>query len=457
MISQIRGRDIARGAMSMGAPVASVALLCAMAFAALSEARADDAGPVLCPSWIAQPPSSDQPAAEAPKSWLSATTFAGHVDAGIMGNPDGPKNGVNFGRLFDDRANEPVLNQLWGCAIRPVGAKPADWDFGFGLQLVYGADARFLHMFNLFDHSINATNQFAIFEGYGSVHVPGIAEGGTDAKIGILQSPLGYESTDATQNQFYSHSYISNFGVTSQNTGFLSITHLTSTVDLYFGLDTGANQWLGSAGGGLNNSTWLHGQAGFALNNLADGKVNLTALTHIGPENPKRVFGSSADSALRYFNDAFGTWRVTDKLLLATELNYIHDDLLRASAYGGAQYLVYTIDDHWSAGIRGEVYRDNNGAFVASFRKPFDFINSARGLPTSPGGVVGGGRTTYGALTLGVNFRPDMPDMLKAFKGLVIRPEVRFDDALNGTKPFVDSKQGHQVTIGADVVVPFSM
>ena len=237
-----------------------------------------------------------------------------------------------------------------------------------------------------------------------------------------------------------------------QHTGFLTTTHVRSLVDIYAGLDTGVNAWLGRSGGGRNNETWPHGQTGLGLN-LLDGNLTVVGLTHIGPENPRRVFGSAADSDLRYINDAVVTWKANDKLTLTTDLNYLHDDGLRATGYGGAQYVSYALDDHWTLIGRGEVWRDNNGAFVASFKQPFDFINSERGLVTSQGGVVSGGRTTYGELTLGVNFKPEVP---KAIEGFVIRPELRWDEALNGTRPFNDSKSSHQVTIAADFILPFS-
>ena len=35
----------------------------------------------------------------------------GWIESGVTFNPDDPNDRQNFGRLFDDRANEPVLNQ----------------------------------------------------------------------------------------------------------------------------------------------------------------------------------------------------------------------------------------------------------------------------------------------------------------------------------------------------------
>jgi len=65
---------------------------------------------------------------------------------------------------------------------------------------------------------------------------------------------------------------------------------------------------------------------------------------------------------------------------------------------------------------------------------------------------VGGGKTTYGELTLGLNLKPPVP---KAFDGFVIRPEIRYDQSLNGTHPFNDAKMDHQLTLAADFVLPF--
>ncbi|MFI5020234.1 MAG: outer membrane beta-barrel protein [Alphaproteobacteria bacterium] len=398
------------------------------------------------------PATAPAQAAPAPASWGDTVKLYGHLEAGITGNPDSPGDNRNFGRLFDDHSNLPVVNQLWGVLERPLDPKATGWDFGFRIDAAFGTDARFLHVYDQFDHSINSSYQIALVEAYAIVHAPGLGEGGTDVKIGQFASPMSAETIDATGNSFYSHSYIFNFGVPFQHTGFLATTHVNSVVDLYFGLDTGVNAWLGGSGGGLNNDTVVHGQAGLGLN-LLDGNLTIVGLTHIGPEDPKRVFGTIADSELRYLNDVVLTWKANDKLTFTTDLNYIHDDLLKASGYGGAQYLAYIIDDIFTFVARGEIWRDNNGVFVASFAKPFDFINSERGLPTSPGGVVGGGRTTYGALTLGVNIKPPVP---KAIEGFVIRPELRFDDALNGTKPFVTGTQGHQVTLAADFILPFS-
>lgn len=43
-------------------------------------------------------------------SWWDTVTITGHVQAGITFN-EGPSGGTNFGHLFTDKANSPLMNQ----------------------------------------------------------------------------------------------------------------------------------------------------------------------------------------------------------------------------------------------------------------------------------------------------------------------------------------------------------
>lgn len=49
--------------------------------------------------------------------------FSDHLEAGITGNPDDPSNDLNFGHLFTNRANTPLLNQLFLTMERPIDSK----------------------------------------------------------------------------------------------------------------------------------------------------------------------------------------------------------------------------------------------------------------------------------------------------------------------------------------------
>src|SRR6266513_6063032 len=71
--------------------------------------------------------------------------ISGWVDSGITFNPDSPQDNQNFGRLFDGRANEPLLNQLVINFERALAPQPGEFDWGFKLQFMYGSDARTIH------------------------------------------------------------------------------------------------------------------------------------------------------------------------------------------------------------------------------------------------------------------------------------------------------------------------
>lgn len=385
-----------------------------------------------------------------PRFW-DTFKLTGYVNAGITGNVDDPADRrITFGRLFDDRSNHPLLNQLGIVAERAPDPKATTFDYGFKLHAFYGSDARFTHFFGMLDRDIKDTNQVDIVEANLQAHLPFLTEGGIDVKAGQFTSPLGAETIDPRTNYFYSHSYIFNFGVPFKHTGVLTTTHLPGDVDLYLGIDSGNFTTLGSG----DNNDEPAGNVGFGLSFL-DGNLTVLALSHIGPENPTSTLGRRANSKMRYFNDVLITGKVNDNLTLITDLNFIRDDFFKADGYGGAQYAVYKLSETLSFAARGEVWRDQDNFYVAQFVGNRDFVNAARGLGTLDPRTVTGGRTTYGALTFGLNYKPDW--FGPRFEGFVIRPEMRYDYSLNDTKPFDSGTARGQFTVGADVVVPFSI
>jgi len=301
---------------------------------------------------------------------------------------------------------------------------------------------------------INSRYQFAIIEAAGLAHLPVLTDGGIDVTVGQYPSPIGSEVINPGGNPLYSHSYIYNVGVPFQHTGIQTTTHISPIVDFYLGLDTGNLSWFGEKG--ENNDSLAHVLGGLGFN-LFDGNLTILALTHIGPENPDIPQGAfpNVNGTNRYYNDIVITWKYNEKLTLTTELNYIKDDIVipgvadHPDAYGIAQYAAYTLNDMFTLQARGEVWRDNQGFFAAAFPANFDFTNFGRGLPNT---AFNGGKATYEEITLGVNITP--PGIPEMFKGLKIRTEVRYDHA-EDAKPFNSLTSDHQVTIAADIFIPF--
>ena len=391
-------------------------------------------------------PPADPPAADAPPAaWADTLKIHGSAELGFTINPDGPGNGLNYGQLFTDKANEVLLNQVLLTAERPLDPKAEGNDYGFKLQGMIGTDARYTHFLGELDRTIHDRTQVDIVEANFLTHFAVLTEGGIDTKFGQYSTPLGAEVIDATVNTFYSHSYIFNFGLPLKHTGGYATVHVSDMLDIYAGGDTGVNT---SIFHGDNNGVPAF-LGGFGLNGLMDGKLTVLALTHIGAENPSNSVGFNADAKKRWIGDIVLTYKPDDTLTFTTELNYIKDDGFHAQAYGIAQYAAYTINDNLSVAARAEVYRDANGFFVAAFPNPLDFVNLEKGEPAQ---VLGAGKTTYGELTLGLTYKPDVPD---AITGAMIRPELRFDRALDGGRPFNNFTDKSQVTMAFDIVVPF--
>ena len=196
-----------------------------------------------------------------------------------------------------------------------------------------------------------------------------------------------------------------------------------------------------------------------------DDAFSSTLTTHVGPELSGQAVASGAlpatvdpDRDLRALTTWTNVWKYSPSITLATDLNWIYDESInagdKANGYGLAQYGMYKINDMYSVGIRGEVWRDVEGVFVCQFVGNNDFIRGIKGQSFQNSRSVCGGKTTYGSLTAGVNITPSVQEQT-FIKGLTFRPEVRYDTSLNDTRPFNDSRDRSQVTIGGDMIINF--
>ena len=375
------------------------------------------------------------------KETESRLRLYGWVEAGITGNFDSPNDNQNFGRLLDDRSNEPLLNQFVFAVERVLDPKLSDrFDWGFKAQFFYGSDARYLHTTGLLDLTTDNIVQPDMPEAWLLMHLPitGTASG-MDLKLGKFMTCEGADMSDPRMNRFYSRTYIFNFGTPFYGVGALATVHACPSFDCCAGVTRGVNV-------GLKDNNESASFYGGVTGNCCAGRVNFAALTHVGPENPRD------NHNYRYLSDVVVTSKLTDKLTSITDLNYIYEEAFHARGYGIAQILTYPICDWLTAGVRGEIWRDEDGFFVAQFASNNDFIHFERGDAIIDPRTVGDGRTTYGALTAGLTIRPPVSAPLT---GLMIRPELRYDCSLNDTTPFNDSSDAAMVTAALDLIVTF--
>ena len=141
------------------------------------------------------------------------------------------------------------------------------------------------------NHTFASNYQLSFIEANLAAHLPIIVPGGVDVKVGQLATPLGFETIDPSTNPFYSHSYIFNFGLPLVQTGILSVTHATSNIDVYLGIDTGVNTTFGA---GDNNGA-VAGTAGFGLTFL-DSNLDRARADPFRTGKPQRTV-PNADSS----------------------------------------------------------------------------------------------------------------------------------------------------------------
>lgn len=369
-------------------------------------------------------------------------TISGWIETGFTANPDAPKDHQNFGHLFTDRSNELLLNQIVLTAERTLDPKAEGFDWAFKAQVLYGSDARYIHSTGFLQNTQHDIVQPDVVEAWALLHAPitGTA-GGLDVKAGKFITLEGVETIDPRTNLFYSHSYIFNFALPINHTCILSTLHLVKWLDLYGGVTRGVNT--GTTDN--NGSAAFHG--GFSCN-FFDGKLSALATTHIGPENPNNNHDT------RYLNDLVVTWKATEKLTAVIDAAFAEDESVpgAAKAYGVAGYLSYAANNWLTFGTRAEIYRDEKGFFVGSFADNDDFIDIQRGKTNALDPRTFFQRGTFTEMTAGATIKLPAP---KPFLGVLLRPEIRYDDALTSGTPFSDRRQPDQLTFSLDAVLKF--
>jgi hypothetical protein len=108
-----------------------------------------------------------------------------------------------------------------------------------------------------------------------------------------------------------------------------------------------------------------------------------------------------------------------------------------AEWYGLNQYLLYTINKCWQAGIRAEWFRDDDGTRVTGLGDG----NLARGPFEG----------NFYEITAGLNWRPHA--------NITVRPELRWDwydsNVIDGPRPYDAGDRNSQFLLGCDLIVTF--
>lgn len=389
--------------------------------------------PCQCPKCAPQQPLSLQSMLP-PLAGLQAHNIrlGGWLEQGITWNDWYPSNRFNGPVGCNDRANEYQLNQFWVFMERPVKTDGCGWDLGGRVDMSYGTDWRFGKNVGLEDR-INSANQF-----YGLV-IPQfyLAAGVNDltVKLGHYATGFGYENVPAVANFFYSHSYAMAY------TEPLLVTGVQADYKLN-------DQW--TLSGGFNRGWMMFEDVNSDLDFLggvrwvsACQRTNVSFMLVTGDEDAAGQHNTFAYSLVL-------SQKLTEAMTYVIQHNLGQDmggnprTGGKAEWYDVCQYLFYTINPNWSAGLRGEWLRDNDGSRVKGVG---GWIQSNKGWGAPPG-FVG----DFYEISAGLNWKPH--------PNLLFRPEMRWDwyngsRNLAGELPFNDGQVSAQVLAAADLILLF--
>lgn len=350
-------------------------------------------------------------------------TIGGWLEGGYTFNPDGSRDRPI---TFNDRANEPLGNEIYLFFDRPTNMLGDRWDFGGRIDFLFGTDARFTQASGLDNHLLsNHTFRFykvAIPQIYIEAFAP--FGKGITVKLGHFYTIIGNEVVTAPGNFFYSHAYTMQYGEPFTQTGFLASYPITSHISLSGGGVLGWDNFSKDP----DNLNFLGGvnwhsddeQTSLAISIITGNVSKVTG----GPEDPD--YNRTMYSVV-FSHDITRRLHYTFQHDLGVEQNAVANHKA-AQWFGINQYLFFDISKILSIGLRFEWFRDDDANRV--------IINGLSG-PAS-----------YFALTAGLNWKP--------LKWLTFRPEVRYDWMnSNSFKAFDNNSATHQFIIAGDLIIQF--
>jgi hypothetical protein len=330
------------------------------------------------------------------------------------------------------------MNQLWLYFQRPVDTGGCGFDVGGRVDMLYGSDWRvaYFHGFGLEgDLGGSKLNGDQL---YGLAFPQFYAEFGLNdlsVKLGRMTGILGYEIIPPMGNFFYSHSYALCYGEPILITGMMGNYKVSDQVNVLAGFHQGIHRF-------EDNNGRLNFQGGVMWSSQ-DQRLSLAYALDIGRND--FIFPLEDE----YVHSLVMKLQITPKLLyvLQNDLGWAEGAGANPNAnwYGVNQYLMYTLNEKWSAGMRGELFQDTDGTRVMGLGNL-----GVRGW--SPPSGLPGYAGNFTELSLGLNWKP------KA--NISFRPEVRWD-WYNGSRntanmlPFDAGNSDSQFTLASDFIVTF--
>jgi hypothetical protein len=394
--------------------------------------------------YYTQPSPSDQPAAAAPVQKMVQAPEAAHVcdeaaeeacepwrlfcqkecgwniygfvAAGAATNDDA--SFFNGPTTFPDYS-DAYMNQLYAIVENTIDTGGCGCDWGGRVDVLYGTDYIFTQAVGLETRETGAP-KWNSDPFYGVAMPQAYLELGYNnlaVKLGHFYTPIGYEVVPATGNFFYTHAYTMQYGEPFTHTGGLATWKASDNLSIVGGFVNGWDNFdrVNDTGAAIAGFTWTNGDAlTVALYGIASPNET---------KNPLAVNSPTLDTNRDMYSLVM-TYLLTENLtyVFQHDNGYQRDGSVFADQsaewYGINQYLLYTINDCWKAGMRFEWFRDDDGTRVGAVRpgNPLEFGHAGN----------------FYAVSAGLNWSPHA--------NFIIRPELRYDwfdgENLTGNDPF---------------------
>jgi len=370
--------------------------------------------------------------------------LGGYIELGYSWNFTQPPGGDNgFGRLFDDKAQDPRIDQISLWLVRDVPFSRDQFDMGFGVQVIYGSDSRFIHGngANFYGSAFGASpiqrypdEQIDLTEAYLLMNFPW--GNGLKVKAGKFVTPWGLEHIDPTQNLLYSHSIMFAVAQPQTLTGVITTYQLDENLWIGGGIVVGWDQAIEDN----NDFPSFLAQVGYKVEGW-----DLVATALVGPERT----GNRSD--YRWLLNGTAKYKIDRDWSIGVEAVFgyepdvgteFHD--VQVDAAGNVERRFdFTGDDTIFAGFTASSsYKlDEPGVWTLNAR--IEYFNNSDGGRWFPTDIWSG--------TAGLTIVPFANDPIG--RNFSIRPEIRYD--FSEDEIFDQGTKNAQITANIDAIFKF--
>ncbi|GMU23152.1 MAG: hypothetical protein AMXMBFR13_32350 [Phycisphaerae bacterium] len=346
---------------------------------------------------------------------------------GIFTGPGGSRAGLPL-RVYESRKPDNLkMNQL-AIVLERAYDSEKDIDFGFRVDPIFGADSRLNASVGLLDEETH-THSFDLAQFYAQLWIKTAQDQGLEITFGKWYTTVGAEVIPSPLNWLPTRTMLFGYGPFT-HTGLLARYYIDNW-NFHLGVSRGWDQFKDNNHG----ASW---HAGFGVESKElcgeDPRSALSFAYIGGPEEIINEYGGQN----RHIWNAVWTYRWTQKLTQVIDSYFAWEDDFPdavnergkarrrdSSWYGIAYMLNYQFNDCLQTTGRFEWFGDNYGVRT---------------------GYAG----NFFSLTAGLGYTPFPNDPW--LKGLIIRPELRWDFSANN-EPFVSDDQ--QFTGTLSVVYAF--